>query len=324
MTNWAKIALSAVAAAILPMAAAHAAEPVLGGYALSYADADFANAPAATTQSIFSADGAQISSTADQGAGARTSSKSQSGAWLNKLDITSNANDPRSIVIGSGLSFFAVNQKLTGAAGSTPFISYTFGIDGVFTPGNNAHYPPAGFAPAQNLTFYLLAYSGRALSNTVVTDSSGTYVSFLSTNGITTLGRGAGGSDANAPFLIAGATACFGADLRCSQGGVFNDSRTVGFNIGVDQDYFLVGYLASNTNGNSDFFNTAKLQTIALAPQFGLVSEDGGALLRGVDGSFRLAVPEPASWMMMIIGFGIIGGAMRRQSAQPVPGLSRR
>ncbi|MBY0520051.1 MAG: PEPxxWA-CTERM sorting domain-containing protein, partial [Sphingomonas sp.] len=29
------------------------------------------------------------------------------------------------------------------------------------------------------------------------------------------------------------------------------------------------------------------------------------------------AVPEPATWAMMIGGFGIVGGAMRRRSAKP-------
>lgn len=32
------------------------------------------------------------------------------------------------------------------------------------------------------------------------------------------------------------------------------------------------------------------------------------------------AVPEPASWAMMIAGFGLVGAAMRRKAAQIVPG----
>jgi hypothetical protein len=306
--SFAAIALSAV------ISTGASAAPILGGYAVTYADADFANAPPGTSNGVYSANGALISATADQGPGARTSVKSQSDAWVNRIDINSAATDTRAIVIGSAMSLFAVNQRLTGDPGSTATISYTIGIDGSFAPGNNLHYPPPQFAAAQNFIYYLLPYSGRALSTTVVTDQFGTYIDFVSTNGRTSIGRS--NIDENAPFRIGGLAACFGADTRCSQGGVFNDTRTTTFNIGVDQDFFILGFLASQTNGNTDFFNTAKLQTIGLAPQFGLISEDGGALQRSANGSFRLPVPEPSSWAMMIIGFGIVGGSMRRQTTR--------
>ncbi len=307
--------LLALAVAAGLATAAHG-EAVLGGYALAYADADYAFQPPGTSDGRYSASGDLIAASADQGPGARTQSQSESGAWRNRLDIASTATDPRSIVIGSALSFFAVNQVLTGDAGARPTVSYTFDIDGVFTPGNNLHYPGIQFAPAQNLTFFLLAYSGRAISNSVVTDNLGTYIDFVSTNGHTTLGRTAGAIDENAPFLIGAATACFGADTRCRTGGAFDDSRTISFAIGVDQDYFIIGYLASNTNGNSAFFNTAKLQTIDLAPEFGLVSDDGGALKRLGNGSFALAVPEPTTWLMLVVGFGSVGRALRSKGAR--------
>lgn len=310
-----RFALFSMALAALGTSSATAG-PVVGGYALGYADADFATAPPGTSDGVYSADGALISATADQGPGARTAAKSQSEAWRNRIDINSAATDPRSIVVGSALSFFAVNQKLTGAPGAGATISYTFGFDGAFAPGDNQRYPPQQFAPLQNLTVFFLAYRGTALSNTVVTDSLGTYINFETTNGRTTIGRGVGGVDENEAFRFAGAAACFGDDTRCSEGGVFDESRTLSFDIAVEKDFFILGYLASNTNGNTDFFNTAKLQSIALAPEFGLISDDGGALQRNSDGSFVLAVPEPATWMTCILGFGMIGTALRRKNGR--------
>jgi hypothetical protein len=36
-------------------------------------------------------------------------------------------------------------------------------------------------------------------------------------------------------------------------------------------------------------------------------------LLAGIDASFQgYAVPEPATWMLMIVGFGAMGGMLRR------------
>ncbi len=74
---------------------------------------------------------------------------------------------------------------------------------------------------------------------------------------------------------------------------------------------------------------------IPTQPSFGLVTRDSGALapistnrLRfsatGGDNYYALselqafqAVPEPATWMMMIGGFALVGAAMRRRRRQP-------
>lgn len=47
-----------------------------------------------------------------------------------------------------------------------------------------------------------------------------------------------------------------------------------------------------------------------------------GIRLHGVGGDFSLgnpsAAPEPTTWAMMIVGFGVVGGAIRRKSALPI------
>ncbi|MBC7499187.1 MAG: PEP-CTERM sorting domain-containing protein [Herminiimonas sp.] len=41
--------------------------------------------------------------------------------------------------------------------------------------------------------------------------------------------------------------------------------------------------------------------------------------ISGVGGGVGIgAVPEPASWLMMIVGFGLIGSALRRQTRKPI------
>lgn len=265
-----------------------------------------------STGSVFATDGRIIVDGGDQGPGARNTVRSQSGAWLNRIEITSDAT--RGIVLGSALSSFAINQTVTGAVGSTAHLSYTFGIDGTFYPGPPSHYPPVGFATPQNLTFYLLAYRGTAYGETVRTDAYGDYLYLDTSAGHTTLSRAAGpgySSTLGVPF--AAAAACFGADTRCAAGGTFADVRTISFDIATGDDYFIIGYLASQSDGQTSFFHTAKLLSLNLAPEYGLISGDGGALKRGAGGTFTLAVPEPASWTMMVVGFGFAGAALRRR-----------
>lgn len=86
------------------------------------------------------------------------------------------------------------------------------------------------------------------------------------------------------PAPFAATAACFGADTRCATGGTFNDQRTIGFDLATGENYFVIGYLSSQTDGQSDFFHTAKLSSIDLAPRFELASSDGGSLVRDAAG----------------------------------------
>jgi hypothetical protein len=92
----------------------------------------------------------------------------------------------------------------------------------------------------------------------------------------------------------------------------------------VGQETPLIGIFQNgyvHWNGSQTFnFGSAGLLTVTLNDQsfgsgfFGLTN--GGT---AVSGNFRLtaaAVPEPASWAMMVGGFGVVGGALRRRSTK--------
>lgn len=61
------------------------------------------------------------------------------------------------------------------------------------------------------------------------------------------------------------------------------------------------------TIGGEDFFGFARIAGPRLTVAFNDIA--GAAIIAGT-------VPEPASWAMMIAGFGAIGGALRRRSRQ--------
>lgn len=111
-------------------------------------------------------------------------------------------------------------------------------------------------------------------------------------------------------FTFAAPTFAFGADFSSLNNGSPRTYVTVGgttFNplplepafLGfVSQTAFTtVTFLNPRTNGSNDSFTVDNLAFSAAAP-------------------VAAAVPEPASWAMMIGGFGMVGGAARRRRAQ--------
>jgi len=86
-------------------------------------------------------------------------------------------------------------------------------------------------------------------------------------------------------------------------------------------------------NGSSETYNGAAIfGSPSTLPAFGRVSYDVGggsqiasATIGKVSGAnttrfatddFAAAVPEPATWLMMILGFGLIGGQLRRRKGK--------
>ena len=80
-------------------------------------------------------------------------------------------------------------------------------------------------------------------------------------------------------------------------------SGTVNFDLNINN-------LICDRGFTCDFSNTAKF-ALVLQPGTTFTSDSGVFLTAPVTG----AVPEPASWIMMLTGFGMLGGAMRRRAA---------
>lgn len=82
---------------------------------------------------------------------------------------------------------------------------------------------------------------------------------------------------------------------------------------GVDPILSVASYLSVATYGNAEanFGNTSSLhfilpENVSFTSESGVFLNDAGALPTEV-----AAVPEPATWAMMIVGFGLVGAAIR-------------
>lgn len=112
----------------------------------------------------------------------------------------------------------------------------------------------------------------------------------------------------------------------CAPGLYPGSNLTLSFDLAAGSTFSLVSflYLDDLYEGSIDFFHTAKM-TGATATELGSQTSVGltstsGALTLQPDGSFGYpaatgAVPEPATWAMMLGGFGLLGAAMRRRKA---------
>jgi hypothetical protein len=79
------------------------------------------------------------------------------------------------------------------------------------------------------------------------------------------------------------------------------------------QHFVITGGTGLFANATGSFLGTGEIHFASGPPT---------ATLTISDGVIKVAsVPEPASWAMMVGGFGLIGGVMRRlrRAAQPAP-----
>lgn len=98
-------------------------------------------------------------------------------------------------------------------------------------------------------------------------------------------------------------------------------SFTLEFDLQAGSVFTLASWLYADdvNDGTVDFFNTAKVTGVSVSAG-GSLSSASGALTALPGGGYgyptaAAGVPEPATWAMMIMGFGLIGGAMRRRRA---------
>ena len=98
-----------------------------------------------------------------------------------------------------------------------------------------------------------------------------------------------------------------GASIFTDSGSVRNSfvhfgTNTVAFNSGLIADAFRLS--VAFDSGDSATINS-------ITPIFGTPDRSSAITFGALN-----AVPEPASWAMMILGFGLIGGAMRRRNTR--------
>ena len=84
----------------------------------------------------------------------------------------------------------------------------------------------------------------------------------------------------------------------------FNNSTSTAANMGWEQRSFIFGATGATT-------------TLSFSSDAATAAGFYGPALDNVS---IAAVPEPATWMMLILGFGLVGGAMRRR--KPVAALA--
>ncbi|MDZ7587963.1 MAG: NF038122 family metalloprotease [Parasphingorhabdus sp.] len=108
-----------------------------------------------------------------------------------------------------------------------------------------------------------------------------------------------------------GGTPCFSIDAGASCAGLLSTGRLNGDGrqashwkddilLGITPPLGIMDPTATGPNGNRPFMNISGLDLLAFD-------------VFGYDVAVFGAVPEPDTWLMMIFGFGAIGGAMRRR-----------
>jgi hypothetical protein len=170
------------------------------------------------------------------------------------------------------------------AAGTiTQYVNYLASGGGMFVMGENS-----GFA-ARNASVIALvgAAGGGALTFTTPGDTQTVFAPFTGPNAVATVN-----------YLAAGGVTTFGSGQWITA----NANGGTGVAFGV-------GSLSNATAGAlTAIFDVNFMQTDANAGSVALTKN-----LIGFVGNQVNPVPEPATWGMMLVGFGIVGGAMRRR-----------
>lgn len=231
--------------------------------------------------------------------GATVEASSTSGFSKVSTDVGLNRIAARDID-GSGVeagSLWGANFKLKSGSVDPVTVTFNVRVDGTATPLPGAEAddddPPIAF------NYHLGAVSGRVEG--FDTDQS----------------------DGDVDALWEGSNEALAQEQMCANGicgfGNFDETLALSFQIGGQSDFFVYGLMQLVDLHYADFAfaNTARLSSILVSEGVELES-DSGKLVRATDGSYSFAptdvaaaVPEPATWAMMFIGFAVIGTGAR-------------
>lgn len=140
-----------------------------------------------------------------------------------------------------------------------------------------------------------------SLAGTIRHDGSGITLS----NGINTLGLGNFVIDTTSGFLL--------GDASLNGTGLGTALQLFSFDLGT----VSVAQLTDLDNPLLSLFITSTASG-ALTAAFGLGDTTGVVLGAAATAPQLAAVPEPESWALMVVGFGIVGAVMRRRGSAPV------
>lgn len=246
--------------------------------------------------------------------------------------------------LGQGLSSSATNENGLGASGYT---EVTFGEGYLPTIKVLSQSGPTTRTGAAAAAFRTFVYSGAATINLALSAS----IHYISSgdDGIPGEEVGLGGMNVNLAILPTSALPTFGstgaeiinssgigyggceageiAGTYRGSGGTSGDVRTTvtltttctGGAITLHTGDAFVVYAGlqgiSNRGGSLDATHTF---TVAYDPINTVFADTGQSVGSAFFQQNIAAVPEPASWAMMIGGFGLVGGAVRRRRAAPV------
>ena len=160
-------------------------------------------------------------------------------------------------------------------------------------------------------------YIGAALATVIAAPASAAQFSFDFATTSVIFGSPVSGMGvfitSDTPMTVGGQTAFAVTSIT----GTFNGSPITGPTLSTFGNYFTTG--PSFVDGSGIRFNTTTTTNVALfydsnarSYRVNAINQGGSSFVRATSNAVA-AVPEPATWGLMVIGFGGLGFAMRRR-----------
>ena len=220
----------------------------------------------------------------------------------------------------AGLTTFKVAGAVTGTASGSSEASANLQAGTVGSKAASNTFNSSGSASAElyeDLTFFVAGGGSRQV--TVTSSLDGSIGSFANANSLSGLSYNMNFGASNFSYVSQGSQLGFAFNTGTPAGwdnfGFTNVTET-GFDFtgsftvtdGEKRSFSQRLYLICQEGVTCDFSNTGRVG-LQLPPGVSFTSGSGVFLQPPATG----AVPEPASWAMMIAGFGLAGGVMRRK-----------